>query len=145
MLKFFYFIRSDKNLKNEKNINNETSSTNLQEINKHYQLSIFIERGKGFLQNIMCLTIVPKHVLISKLSFPIQIRQINDKDSNSYINMLPNTVQNFHYPDKDALKLLEIRTIDKLDMAWCGEIDISNLGEAFLSLSSLYCTNFTLF
>jgi hypothetical protein len=49
---------------------------------RHFEFGAFIEKGKGALQGIMSVSLVPKHVLISKLSYSIQLRQLLRKHVN---------------------------------------------------------------
>lgn len=76
---------------------------------RHYEFGAFVERGKGFFQNVTSVSIVTKHLLISELSIPLEIRQIGVEDPYTRTTLLPGSVQSFHYPTKHSPKLLQVR------------------------------------
>ena len=110
----------------------------------YYEFGICAERGKGVLQNTTSVAIVPKHILISKLSFPAEIRQIYCEGDDDFNKVLyPGSIQCFYYSRKAKKKLLQIRRYksefgdDSESVSqerWRGEIDISNLGFVFAKL-----------
>lgn len=119
-------------------------------VNSFYEFGVFVERGKGLLQNMTSVSIVPRHIILSNLSFPIEIRQIHrDGDCESKV-IYPGSIQCFHYSRKAKKKLLQVRRfLDELEhehedddfgpstkdaAKWWGEVDISNLGFVFAKL-----------
>jgi hypothetical protein len=95
-----------------------------------FPLPVFL----GFLQGVTSISIVPKHILISKLSSAIQLRQYcknnNNNNNNSannnskdkknkenekytIITLHPGQVRNFHFPSKVNEKILQIRKFEK--------------------------------
>jgi hypothetical protein len=88
---------------------------------------------QGFLQGVTSISIVPKHILISKLSSTIQLRQYcknnnnntnntnnntkdkENKENEKYaiITLHPGQVRNFHFPSKLNEKILQIRKFEK--------------------------------
>ena len=111
-----------------------------------YEFGICLERGKGVLQNTTSVAIVPKHIVISKLSFPIEIRQMYCEGDDDYNKVIyPGSIQCFYYARKAKKKLLQVRRYksefgeddDAEAMSqerWRGEVDISNLGFVFAKL-----------
>lgn len=126
-----------------------------QMFNPLYEFGVYLERGTGFMQHCTTATIVPKHIFMSKLSFPIDIRQIDFEYTPSIIFLMPNGSCNFHYPNKHKLRLLQIKRspIDLGEMGddsnssklhemhssfhhdvWSGEVDVSTLGIVYVRL-----------
>ena len=128
----------------------------------YYEFGAFLERGRGFLQNVTTVTLVPKHVLISKLSYPIQLQQIYPSAECAPLTLLPGTLCSYHFPCKSKSKLLQIRrarvlplettgstgmtidvTRDAIDHTtasvvaageWLAEVDICKLGVLYAKL-----------
>jgi len=48
---------------------------------RHFEFGASVERGSGILQGVTSVSIVPKYVLVSNLSFPLEIRQLLDISS----------------------------------------------------------------
>ena len=135
---------------------NAKSQRNLQQYeSSHYEFGIHLERGKDTLNNITSISIVPKHIVISKLSFPIEMRQISASEDFFPVVLYPESVQSFHFLTKGKYKKLQIRRhygdqddadgmnargknfdSSKIDLNWAGEIDISNLGFVFAKLKN---------
>eukprot|EP01036_Dinobryon_divergens_P026996 gene26996-35701_t len=110
-----------------------------------YEFGISLERGKGVLQNTTSVAIVPKHIVISKLSFPIEIRQMYCEGDDDYNKVIyPGSIQCFYYARKSKKKLLQVRRYKSeygeddgeaiSQERWRGEVDISNLGFVFAKL-----------
>lgn len=74
----------------------------------HFEFGAFVERGKGFYQNVTSVSIVAKHLIISELSICLQLRQIGVDEP---FKLSPGSVQSFHYPSKSQPKLLQIRRL----------------------------------
>jgi hypothetical protein len=77
----------------------------------YYEFGAYLERGRGFLQNVTTVTLVPKHVLVSKLSFAVQIRQITPSVECEPITLLPASLCSYHFPSKSKSKLLQLRKV----------------------------------
>ena len=75
------------------------------------------------MQGVVSVSIVPKYILISKLSIPIQLRQIskinnqkqksNTDNISPIISLFPGDVQSFHFPSKINEKILQIRKLQE--------------------------------
>jgi hypothetical protein len=112
----------------------------------HFEFGAYAERGKGFFQNILCVTIVPKHILVFKLRLSMQIRQLGDNEVGRHTTLKPGSIQNYHYPVVKREKYLQVRRGDSVTNkgvdeaeagtrnAWFGEIDITRLGIVYVKL-----------
>ncbi len=121
-----------------------------------YEFGAFLERGRGFLHNITTVTLVPKHVIVSRLSMTIQIKQIFPSVDCAPLTLLPGTLCSYHFPTRSRSKLLHIRrapasavpvpvnpvltdpTKDEVvvgeDEEWQAEVDICKLGVLYAKL-----------
>ena len=62
------------------------------------------------LNNIVSVTIVPRFIIISKLSYALKLRQIGAKNENNEIHLFPQSAKPFHFTmatDFDTPRLLE--------------------------------------
>lgn len=109
-----------------------------------YEFGAYIERGRGFLQNITTVTLVPKHIVVSKLSMPIQIKQIFPSTECEPLTLQPGSLCSYHFPSRSKSKLLHIRRGSQVLQAdgtasgnegdWQAEIDICKLGVLYAKL-----------
>lgn len=129
--------------------NNSTGESDSRIIS--HDFGVLIERGKLAFENISIVTIVPRYIISSKLSYSIQLRRaIHDNDilENNYeiVDLLPGHVLTFHF-SAIPHKLLEIcevyETMNRLSSTssddhegkkWFGEIDITALGIGYVKL-----------
>jgi hypothetical protein len=127
--------------------------------NPVYEFGVYLERGTGFMQHCTVATIVPKHIFMSKLSYPIDVRQIDFDYAPSIVFMEPNSSCNFHFPNRSRMRLLQLkrspiiiihhgsidddsddgsksdRTMANMEEdTWAGEVDISKLGIVYVRL-----------
>lgn len=108
----------------------------------YYEFGAHVEKSAGFLHGITSVTIVPKHILVSKLSMPIEIAQLSS--SEDALLLSPGLVTCFHYPRRNLTKLLQIRRVlspmaegcggDADANVFIGEIDISRIGVVYAKL-----------
>ena len=120
-------------------------------LTKACDFGVLIERGKSIFENISMVTIVPRFIISSKLSYNIDIRRaiITAENVNPYeiVDLSSGSSTCFHFtsiPDK----LLEIRenhnqplhnltsaSFDDHDATrWYGEVDITVLGISYVKL-----------
>ena len=115
-----------------------------------HEFGAFIERGQGLLQNTTTVTLVPKHVLVSKLSYPIDLRLIPVQGVwPTVISLAANSTKSYHFTTKNKIKLLHMRRAVTLpipthieqdsnsfvgDTSWVGEIDICTIGIVYIKL-----------
>lgn len=107
----------------------------------YYEFGAHVEKSAGFLHGITSVTIVPKHILVSKLSIPIEVAQLSS--SEDALLLSPGLVTCFHYPRRNLTKLLQIRRVlssvaggcgDADPNVFIGEIDISRIGVVYAKL-----------
>jgi hypothetical protein len=125
------------------------SSSRMQDV--HFEFGAYAERGKGFYQNILCVTIVPKHIIVFKMRYPMQVRQLGDLEHGRLTTLKPGSIQNYHYPVIRRDKYLQIRRAEWISSPrqaaaqspkpqddnrydWYGEIDITRLGIVYVKL-----------
>ncbi|CAK9250500.1 unnamed protein product, partial [Sphagnum jensenii] len=115
-------------------------NTSSSKLDLHYEFGIYAEKGKGIYQNITSISIVPKHIIVSKLPSLFFLRQASINDSSTYLKMVPDTVQSYHFHHRWDQKLLQVSRVadnasapDAQDK-WFGEIDISSLGIIYAKL-----------
>ena len=128
---------------------------------RFYDLGLSLKKGEGLLQNVVSVTIVPRFILLSKLSFPLKVRQLGVCDKFSECLLLSNSAKAFHFSviDVESPKLLEAQRAVVMDdisdgeeeesessfsignpvasagsTDWFGEINICNLGIVYLKL-----------
>ena len=66
-----------------------------------------VQKGTGLLQNIISVTFVPRFIIISKLTFPLKLRQIGVDDLLNECHMTPGYCHAFHFTRVDKPRLLE--------------------------------------
>jgi len=109
----------------------------------YYEFGTYVEKTGGFLHSITSVTIVPKHILVSKLSIPIEVAQLSV--SSEALLLSPGAVTCFHYPHRYQSKLLQIRRVVSIQPTescgetgdanvFIGEIDISRIGVVYAKL-----------
>ena len=107
----------------------------------YYEFGAHVEKSAGFLHGITAVTIVPKHILVSKLSIPIEVAQLSSYEDALLLS--PGLVTCFHYPRRNLTKLLQIRRVLSPMVEGCsdadanvfiGEIDISRIGVVYAKL-----------
>lgn len=112
-------------------------------MNRSVELGIRVERGKGFFQGITSICLVPRFIIISKLSENIEVRQHGVLDTSTYLHLSLGSICVFHHQFRDRPRLLQIRrykSIDQtndladIDNIWCSEIDISKIGIVYAKL-----------
>lgn len=77
--------------------------------NPMYEFGVHLERGTGFMQQSTVATVVPKHILVSRLSYPIDIRQLDFDYAPSIVFLEPNSSCNFHYPNRTRPRQLQVK------------------------------------
>ena len=100
-----------------------------------FQFAAFTQRGYGLFEKVNVLTVVPKHLLVSKLNFAISVRQVGTFRTFQVTELAPKHAQPWHFTlavDKNASKMIQIKRQDEVD--WCGEIDINHLGCVYAKL-----------
>ena len=120
---------------------------------RFYDLGLSLQKGTGLLKNVVSVTIVPRFILISKLSYHLRLRQKKVEDQLSEGYLTSGTAIAFHFTRVDLPRLLEARRygtdnslrdddevssgpvqhLESLD--WFGEINICNLGNFLHFLS----------
>jgi hypothetical protein len=104
-------------------------------VNRIVEFGVYVERGKGLFQNITTLCVVPRHILISKLSEPLEFRQLGVDDVETYTLLKPEDLSVIHHHYVGHSKLLQVRRPAE-SSSWCGEIDIAHLGIVYLKLQN---------
>jgi len=100
-----------------------------------FEFGAYLQKGAGLFSSVSIVSIVPKHMLVSKLGFPLMVRQIGTFRQFQELELAPNSVQPWHFPrkvEKNQQKLIQIKKMG--DAAWSGEVDISNLGCVYARL-----------
>jgi hypothetical protein len=129
-------------------VDNSTSNKN-ESIRKAYDFGVLIERGKSIFENISMVTIVPRFIISSKLSYDIDVKRCGANNEINYdlVGILSGTSVSFNFSSIPE-KLLEIReshkqTSNDLNSSsmdeqegnrWYGEIDITVLGIGYIKL-----------
>lgn len=116
---------------------------------RNFEISLFAENGKDLCQNSKIIYIVPKHIVISKLDFPIEVRQINTVNPSLLVRLQPRSIEAFHHPIPYFPKIVETRRMlavgAKNDSAltssemWCGELDFSSIGISYVYFRNPRC------
>jgi hypothetical protein len=78
-------------------------------VSRSVELGIMVERGKGFFQGVTTICLVPRQVIISKLTEPIEIRQHGFADITSISLLKPGEACIFHRQSRDRPRLLQLR------------------------------------
>ena len=103
---------------------------------RQFQFGAYIQKGKGLYQNISSVSVVPKYIIISKLTTAIQIRQVDVMDTNQHLTLHPENSKHFHYSSRTSPQMIQVRRLPLLPSdsetddgnEWYGELDVSKLG-----------------